>query len=64
MAMYALSLVPLLRLHPDCKQVWYADDATGCEKFENLRKWFDELQLKGPIYGYFPKPSKCILIQT
>ena len=30
MAMYALSLVPLVRhLQPLCKQVWYADDATA-----------------------------------
>jgi hypothetical protein len=27
-----------------------------------MRKWFDELLVKGPVYGYFPKPSKCILI--
>ena len=45
-----------------CKQVWFADDATGCDKFEALRAWFDELLLIGPIYGYYPKPSKCILL--
>ena len=62
MAMYALALVPLLKkLHPMCLQVWYADDATGCDKFERMRAWFDALQLHGPKYGYFPKPSKCIL---
>ena len=34
MAMYALALVPLSKqLQPLCKQVWYADDATGCDKF-------------------------------
>jgi hypothetical protein len=27
-----------------------------------MRAWFDALQLHGPKYGYFPKPSKCILI--
>ncbi|MEO7176741.1 MAG: reverse transcriptase domain-containing protein [Saprospiraceae bacterium] len=63
MAMYALALVPLLHeLHPLCKQVWYADDATGCDSFERMRQWFDALQSKGPKYGYFPKPSKCILV--
>jgi len=57
MAMYAMALVPLLRfLHPLCSQVWYADDATGCDTFENM------LQIHGPKFGYFPKPSKCILI--
>ena len=27
-----------------------------------MRAWFDELRSKGPKYGYFPKPSKCILV--
>ena len=63
MAMYAIALAPLLkRLLPMCKQVWYADDATGCDKFETMRAWFDALVELGPIYGYFPKPSKCILL--
>jgi hypothetical protein len=63
MAMYAIALVPLLkRLLPMCKQVWFADDATGCDKFLTMRKWFDALVAMGPLYGYFPKPSKCILL--
>jgi len=41
-----------------CQQVWYADDAT----FVKMRLWFDVLLEKGPMYGYFPKPSKCILV--
>src|SRR3982750_496512 len=35
---------------------------TGCDKFETMRAWFDALVELGPIYGYFPKPSKCILL--
>ena len=63
MAMYAIALAPLLqRLLPLCKQVWYADDATGCDKFETMRTWFDALVEFGPMYGYYPKPSKCILL--
>ena len=35
----AIALAPLLKhLQPLCKQVWYADDATGCDKLEALRK--------------------------
>ena len=41
---------------------WYADDATGCDSLERMRVWFDALLEKGPKYGYFPKPSKCILV--
>lgn len=63
MAMYAMALAPLLKeLHPLCHQVWYADDATGCDTFVRMRAWFDALQALGPKYGYFPKPSKCILL--
>lgn len=44
------------------KLVWYAADATGCDKLEKLRRWFDVLLEKSPLYGYFPKPEKCILV--
>ena len=37
MAMYALALVPLSKeVYPCCQQVWYADDATGCDSFSRL----------------------------
>ena len=63
MAMYALALVPLVkRLLSSCNQVWFADDATGCDEFTKLRSWFDLLLKVGPLYGYYPKPSKCILL--
>ena len=63
MAFYALSLAPLVnKLDGVCKHVWYADDATGCDKIDRLKVWFDLLLAKGPIYGYYPKPTKCILV--
>ena len=63
MAFYALSLIPLTsKLHTLCQQVWFADDGTGCDTFDRLRNWFDTLLAIGPKYGYFPKPTKCILI--
>ena len=42
MAMYAMALVPLINahLHGLCKQVWYADDGTGADKLQPLRKWW------------------------
>ena len=27
-----------------------------------MRAWFDELLKVGPMYGYYSKPSKCILV--
>ena len=63
MAMYALALVPLVKkTQPACKQVWCTDDETGCDKLINLRKWYGDLLTMGPLYGYYPNPSKCILV--
>jgi hypothetical protein len=61
--MYALSLIPLVKdVQPTCNQVWYADDASGCDKLKRLFTWYQLLCEKGPHYGYFVQPSKCILV--
>jgi hypothetical protein len=44
------------------KQPWYSDDAGAGGSFEDLRRFFTRLQEIGPSYGYFPEPSKSILI--
>ena len=63
MAMYALGLAPMVKkLQPACKQVWFADDASGCDELVKLKRWYDDLLLNGPTYGYYPNPSKCILV--
>ncbi len=63
MAMYALGILPLIRkLDHLTKQVWFADDATAGGKLNQLRKWWDEIILCGPSYGYFANPSKTWLI--
>ena len=68
MAMYAIGIRPLIdtlnaATDPSrCRQVWYADDSTAAGKLSELRKWWDTLYNTGPKYGYFPKPSKTILI--
>lgn len=66
MAMYALAITPLIRklnhCHPETKQVWYADDATGAGSCLNLRKWWDCITTLGPKYGYFPNSSKSHLV--
>lgn len=63
MAFYALSVVPLIHiLRGITTQVWFADDAAAAAKLSDLRKYWDLLVLKGPAYGYYPKPSKTFLI--
>ena len=63
MVMYALAITPLINEgHPETKQVWCADDATGAGSCSNLRKWWDRISSVGPKYGYFPKSSKSHLV--
>ena len=47
---------------PGVKQVWYADDASGAGTCEDLRKWWDSLQVHGAGYGYYPNASKTHLV--
>ena len=75
MAMYALSVVPLIKKCQEaldsadepsvlCEavQVWFADDAASGGKMRTLRNLWDLLVTNGPSYGYFPKPSKTHLV--
>ena len=63
MAMYALALAPLVKeVLQACNQVWFADDASGCDKLANLLKWYRLLFKLGPSYGYFVNPTKCVLV--
>ena len=63
MAMYGLAVLPLIKkLAEEAKQVWYADDATGGGKLEQLRRWWDKINECGPAFGYFPNAVKTGLI--
>ena len=62
---YAVSTKPLinqLKATSTAKQVWYADDASGAGKLRDLLVWWNKLIEIGPAYGYFPKPSKTVLV--
>ena len=63
MPMYALATIPLIKeLDGHCKQTWYADDAAAVGKITDLRDWWNKLITIGPLYGYFPNPSKTWLV--
>ena len=63
---YGIGVLPLIRRlkrsHPNLFQPWYADDAGAGGSFTDIRSMFEELQKIGPAYGYFPEPSKSILV--
>ena len=66
MAMYGVSTRGLsneLRSEvPDVMQVWFADDNAGGGKIIQLKNYWDIMNGIGPPNGYYPKPSKSILI--
>ena len=65
MSMYAVGISPLIqRLSAvnDAKQIWYADDCTGCGTLQDLSQWWLSLTELGPQHGYFPNASKTILL--
>ena len=47
---------------PAVRQPWYADNAGAGGSFTDLRNFFLRLQEIGPAFGYFPEPTKSILI--
>ena len=66
MIAYGIGVLPLIRVlrrdHLQFTQPWYADDAGAGGKFEAVMAHFRDLQLKGPARGYFPEPTKSILV--
>ena len=65
MMLYAVAVLPLIRsLVDSCEWVqnWYADDSSCVGELSSVRRWFDKLLIGGPAYGYFPEPSKTVLV--
>ena len=66
MVVYGIGALPLCRTIkdevPECHQPWYADDAGAGGKFDDILNYFNVLTNEGPARGYFPEPSKSILI--
>ena len=63
---YRISILPLINhlkwAIPDVTQPWYDDDAGALGKFLRLDIYFDSLTRQVPGQGYYPKPSKNVLI--
>ena len=65
MMMYAVALLPLIRslaVSHRWIQNWYANDSSCIGEVFFVRQWFEQLLSEGPAYGYFPKPSKTVLV--
>ncbi len=64
MCLYAVALVPLIRKlkSSNWSQTWYADDSSCIGDLSEVKKWFELLVREGPKFGYFPEPSKSVLV--
>ena len=54
MAMYAISILPLLETKSKAKKIAFADDFGGVGTIEFLREWWDSITEHGP-YWVLPK---------
>lgn len=66
MVLYGLTLLPMaetLRRHnPSIVQPWYADDAAMAGRCQDIASAMRHLLRIGPLRGYYPEPSKSVLI--
>ena len=66
MIAYGIGILPLIknlrREITDFTQPWNSDDAGDLGTFTRLETYFDSLKRQGPGRGYYPKPSKSVLI--
>ena len=66
MITYGIGILPLInnikREIPVINQPWYADDAGALRNFVRIETYFNSLIRQCPVHGYYPKPSKSVLI--
>ena len=64
MCFYAVTLMPPIRKlkSPDWSQNWFADDSSCIGGLSEVKGWFEMLLSEGPKYGYYPEPSKSVLV--
>jgi hypothetical protein len=63
---YGLGILPLIRKlkaeFTNVNQPWYADDAGASGNYQSIRYFFQRLQEIVPNFGYYPEPTKSILV--
>ena len=66
MITYSIGVLPLIQelrdAHPRLTQPWYANDAGAGGTFQQVQEHFWDLQARGPAQGYYPEPTKSILV--
>ena len=72
MAIYVIAITPVLFMLIDQAEqllgkgtksvAAYADDFTDAGSITNMLHWLNTLSTLGPLFGYYPEPTKCWLI--
>ena len=65
MLLYAVAMMPLvnsLRCREQYRQSWCADDSACAGPLKSIHSWLDLLIERGPTYGYFPEPTKSVVV--
>ena len=66
MIAYGIGVPPLIRelrgAHPWVTQPWYADATGAGGKLPQIMEHLRDLQAGGPDWGYYPEPTKSILV--
>ena len=63
---YGILVLPIIKClksaNHDVTQLWYADDYGALGTFDNMELYFNSLKHNGMERGYYPNPTKIILI--
>ena len=60
-----LTLIKRLKLvYPDVTQPWYTNNPGTLGTFDNVESYFNSLKLNGLVGGYYPYPTKRIMIMN
>ena len=63
---YVIGILPFIKNlkteFPDVNLLWYVYDAGALGIFARVEAYFYSLGIHGPGHGYYPKPSKIVLI--
>ena len=66
MIAYNIGVLPIIRdlqyAHPCITHPWYADDVRSGDSFGDIIAHLHNFQKRGPLRGYFPDPTKIILV--
>ena len=66
MFVYEVGFLPLIKRlkssYPDVTQSWHYGKAEELGMFDNFERYFNSLKLSRPAWGYYPKPTKIVLI--